>query len=69
MLTEGQIETASTSENVLTKETYTTTLMNAPVRKTFEEQQPFIFSIIGFAIAYIVTLIIAQVIKSKLANH
>lgn len=40
-----------------------------PHRRTFEEQKPFIFSIIGVAVAYIAILIISQTIKNRIARR
>lgn len=38
-------------------------------RKSFEEQQPAIFSIIGFAVFYIAALIIHRIIKTRKTHH
>lgn len=44
------------------------TVVTTPVRKTFEEQKPFIFGIVGFAALYIITLIIVRIVKNQLAR-
>lgn len=50
---------------IITGETYTT----IPPRRTFNEQKPFIFSIIGFAVFYIALLIIGRIIKMRTVHH
>ena len=56
--------TATSQETIQTVTTYTGTVATTPVRRTFEEQKPFIFGIVGFAVLYIITLII----KNQLAR-
>ena len=38
-------------------------------RKSFKEQETAIFSIIGFAVAYIAALIIHRIIKTRKAHN
>ena len=46
--------TATSQEAIQTVTTYTTgTVATTPVRRTFEEQKPFIFGIVGFAVLYL----------------
>lgn len=40
-----------------------------PPRRNFDEQRPFVFSIIGFAIFYILTLLIGRIIKTKILHN
>ena len=55
--------TATSQETIQTVTTYTTgTVATTPVRRTFEEQKPFI------AVLYIITLIITRIIKNQLAR-
>lgn len=61
--------TATSQEAIQTVTTYTTgTEATTPVRRTFEEQKPFIFGIVGFAVLYIITLIITRIVKNQLAR-
>ena len=61
--------TATSQEAIQTVTTYTTgTVATTPVRRTFEEQKPFIFGTVGFAVLYIITLIITRIIKNQLAR-
>lgn len=61
--------TATSQETIQTVTTYTTgTVATTSVRRTFEEQKPFIFGIVGFAVLYIITLIITRIIKNQLAR-
>ena len=59
---------ATSQETIQTVTTYTGTGATTPVRRTFEEQKPFIFGIVGFAVLYIITLIITRIIKNQLAR-
>ena len=40
-----------------------------PPRRTFNEQKPFVFSIIGFAVVYIAALVIGRIIKVRMGHH
>ena len=60
-----QVTAATKSDNQVTSETYTV----IPPRRTFNEQKPFVFSIIGFAVFYIIALIVGRVIKMRLPHH
>lgn len=40
-----------------------------PPRRTFNEQKPFVFSIVGFAVAYIAALVIGRIIKMRMPHH
>lgn len=61
--------TVTSKETIQTVTTYTTsTIVSTPVRRTFEEQKPFIFAIVGFAAFYIIALIIARIVKNQLAH-
>lgn len=55
-----KVSPATQPTNQVTSETYTV----IPPRRTFNEQKPFVFSIIGFAVFYIIALIVGRVIKS-----
>ena len=47
---------ATSQETIQTVTTYTTgTVATTPVRRTFEEQKPFILGIVGFAVLYIIS--------------
>jgi len=49
--------TVTSKETIQTVTAYTTsTVVSTPVRRTFEEQKPFIFVIVGFAAFYIIAL-------------
>ena len=54
-----KVSPATQPTNQVTSETYTV----IPPRRTFNEQKPFVFSIIGFAVFYIIALIVGRVIK------
>lgn len=62
-----QATTAATkSDNQTTaNESYTA----VPPRRTFNEQKPFVFSIVGFAVVYIAALVIGRIIKMRMAHH
>ena len=61
--------TVTSKETIQTVTAYTTsTVVSTPVRRTFEEQKPFIFVIVGFAAFYIIALIIARIVKNQLAH-
>lgn len=60
--------TTISQETIQTVAIYTTDTVATPVRRTFEEQKPFIFGIVGFAVLYIITLIIARIVKNQLAR-
>ena len=70
MLSGEQVEDISNIDScqatVTSKETIQT--VSTPVRRTFEEQKPFIFVIVGFAAFYIIALIIARIVKNQLAH-
>ena len=61
-----QMETTGTTLKV-SPATQPTTVI--PPRRTFNEQKPFVFSIIGFAVFYIIALIVGRVIKMRLPHH
>ena len=65
METTGKVSPATQPTNQVTSETYTV----IPPRRTFNEQKPFVFSIIGFAVFYIIALIVGRVIKMRLPHH
>lgn len=48
---------------------YTATTPAMMHRKSFKEQETGIFSIIGFAVAYIAALIIHRIIKTRKAHN
>ena len=48
-----KVSPATQPTNQVTSETYTV----IPPRRTFNEQKPFVFSIIGFAVFYIICLL------------
>lgn len=57
-----QVTAATKSDNQTTaNEAYTA----VPPRRTFNEQKPFVFSIVGFAVAYIAALVIGRIIKAN----
>ena len=61
--------TVTSKETIQTVTAYTTsTVVSTPVRRTLEEQKPFIFVIVGFAAFYIIALIIARIVKNQLAH-
>ena len=60
-----KVSPATQPTNQVTSETYTV----IPPRRTFNEQKPFVFSIIGFAVFYIIALIVGRVIKMRLPHH
>ena len=70
LVTNTMEATASTTDScqVRTIATYTATTP-AMHRKSFKEQEPAIFSIIGFAVAYIAALIINRIIKTRKTHH
>ena len=70
MLSGEQVEDISNIDSCqATVTAYTTsTVVSTPVRRTFEEQKPFIFVIVGFAAFYIIALIIARIVKNQLAH-
>ena len=58
--------TAAKSDNQTTaNEAYTA----VPPRRTFNEQKPFVFSIVGFAVVYIAALVIGRIIKMRMPHH
>ncbi len=58
--------TATKSDNQTTaNEAYTA----VPPRRTFNEQKPFVFSIVGFAVMYIAALVIGRIIKMRMPHH
>ena len=75
LVTNTMEATASTTDScqvsepvTATQDTYTATTP-AMHRKSFKEQEPAIFSIIGFAVAYIAALIINRIIKTRKTHH
>lgn len=57
-----QVTAATKSDNQTTaNEAYTA----VPPRRTFNEQKPFVFSIVGFAVVYIAALVIGRIIKAN----
>lgn len=61
-----QVTAATKSDNQTTaNEAYTT----VPPRRTFNEQKPFVFSIVGFAVVYIAALVIGRIIKMRMPHH
>ena len=60
-----KVSPATQPTNQVTSETYTV----IPPRRTFNEQKPFVFSIIGFAVFYIIALIVGRVIKMRLIDE
>ena len=61
-----QVTAATKSDNQTTaNEAYTA----VPPRRTFHEQKPFVFSIVGFAVVYIAALVIGRIIKMRMPHH
>ena len=61
-----QVTAATKSDNQTTaNEAYTA----VPPRRTFNEQNPFVFSIVGFAVVYIAALVIGRIIKMRMPHH
>lgn len=61
-----QVTAATKSDNQTTaNEAYTA----VPPRRTFNEQEPFVFSIVGFAVVYIAALVIGRIIKMRMPHH
>ncbi len=61
-----QVTAATKSDNQTTaNEAYTA----VPPRRTFIEQKPFVFSIVGFAVVYIAALVIGRIIKMRMPHH
>ena len=61
-----QVTAATKSDNQTTaNEAYTA----VPPRSTFNEQKPFVFSIVGFAVVYIAALVIGRIIKMRMPHH
>ena len=61
-----QVTAATKSDNQTTaNEAYTA----VPSRRTFNEQKPFVFSIVGFAVVYIAALVIGRIIKMRMPHH
>ena len=77
LVTNTMEATASTTDScqvgepvTATQETPRTTATTPAMhRKSFKEQEPAIFSIIGFAVAYIAALIINRIIKTRKTHH
>lgn len=59
------VNQADQASQTITGETYTA----IPPRRTFNEQKPFVFSIIGFAVFYIAVLVIGRIIKMRTVHH
>ena len=53
------------TQNTITTQAYKV----IPPRRSFDEQRPFVLSIIGFAIVYILTLIIGRIIRTKILHN
>lgn len=53
------------TQNIITTKAYNV----IPPRRSFDEQRPFVFSIIGFAIVYILTLVIGRIIRTKILHN
>lgn len=61
-----QVTAATKSDNQTTaNEAYTA----VPPRRTFNEQKPFVFSIVGFAVVYVAALVIGRIIKMRMPHH
>ena len=61
-----QVTAATKSDNQTTaNEAYTV----VPPRRTFNEQKPFVFSIVGFAVVYVAALVIGRIIKMRMPHH
>ncbi|EFR53565.1 MULTISPECIES: hypothetical protein [Bacteroides] len=60
---------ATYSTEATTSTTAYTATTPAMHRKSFKEQETAIFSIIGFAVAYIAALIIHRIIKTRKAQN
>ena len=61
-----QVTAATKSDNQTTaNEAYTA----VTPRRTFNEQKPFVFSIVGFAVVYIAALVIGRIIKMRMPHH
>lgn len=67
--TGNSLQTTTVKAQSDNQSTAHTTSAEIPVRRTFEEQKPFIFTIIGIAIVYIGILIVSQVIKNRIAKQ
>ena len=67
------VATETTLQVTATKSDNQTTANKAytavPPRRTFNEQKPFVFSIVGFAVAYIAALVIGRIIKMRMPHH
>ncbi|WP_077153863.1 hypothetical protein [Bacteroides bouchesdurhonensis] len=53
------------AQNTITTKAYKV----IPPRRSFDEQRPFVFSIIGFAIFYILTLVIGRIIRTRILHN
>ncbi|MDD3039794.1 hypothetical protein [Bacteroides sp.] len=53
------------TQNLVTAKAYTM----VPPRRSFDEQRPFVFSIIGFAVFYIAVLVIGRIIKTRIIHR
>ena len=61
-----QVTAATKSDNQTTaNEAYT----DVHPRRTFNEQKPFVFSIVGFAVVYVAALVIGRIIKMRMPHH
>ena len=61
-----QVTAATKSDNQTTaNEAYTA----VPPRRAFNEQKPFVFSIVGFAVVYVAALVIGRIIKMRMPHH
>ena len=69
LVTNTMEATASTTDSCQVSEPVTATQETPMHRKSFKEQEPAIFSIIGFAVAYIAALIINRIIKTRKTHH
>jgi hypothetical protein len=52
-----------------TKSTANEAYTAVPPRRTFNEQKPFVFSIVGFAVVYVAALVIGRIIKMRMPHH
>ena len=78
MSTEILVDTVTTTTDscqmVATETTLQVTAANeaytaVPPRRTFNEQKPFVFSIVGFAVVYVAALVIGRIIKMRMPHH
>ena len=63
--TETTLQVTAATKQTTANEAYTA----VPPRRTFNEQKPFVFSIVGFAVVYIAALVIGRIIKMRMPHH